>query len=637
MRKRFIAAAPNAVVIPTDTTPPTVPTKVVASNVTSTDFDLAWTASTDAVGVTGYSVQIDGVTVANPAGTTTHISGRTAATAYSVRVQARDAAGNFSALSTAVTVNTIASTTANLFSAQVPTTPDATDGTGVTLSTRFTSDADGNVTGMRFYRAATAPASVIGLLYTDAGTELARATFGTLTTGWNSVNFPTPVAIVAGTAYRVAYWSSGPYVASTGFFNTPVTNGHLTGTNGYFGYSATPASGTQQFNAGSYFADVLFTVTGAVAASTAPAIPAAPSVTAGDTSLTVNWVAPANGGSPITGYDVQPFAGATGGAVTSVGTATSTFLTGLTNGTAYTVKVRAKNAIGNSAYSAASAAATPAAPVGGSVTHGIQVTTANAGITAYTDPVLGRKITNADLTVHTAETFLSDITGPNTTLNRHWFQGNLIVNVANVTFNGCRFDHGVSGYWSGVHSPFTMNWCTIEGAPNPIGFGSVYYQDYTIYRCYIACEMDGLKANGGVTATECVIRVNTASADDHNDGAQSTGSYTGNLIQRCNIDARPLNGSGGGAGGPNAALFVADASSGLHVWTDNYLAGGGYVIRCYENATYNVQGNWVENNSWLFGPASRAVIPATDVVWGTVRPNLVTTTAGAQVSVIPAP
>lgn len=645
MPKRFMAYIPGSTPTPVvDTTPPSVPTNVAVSSVTSSSFTVTWTASTDNVAVTGYSVQVNGSTYGTTTGATTLVvSGQAPSTAYAVRVQARDAAGNFSGLSTAVTATTSAlatgGTPVNLFSAQTPSTTDATDNQGITLSTRFTADVDGNVTGVRFYRAATAPASVIGLLYSDAGAELARATFGTLTTGWNSVTFATPVATTAGSYYRAAYWSSGSYVASTGFFNSPVTNGRLTGTNGYFGYGSTPASGTQQFNSGSYFADVSFVVTGTVAPPTVPATPAAPSAIAGDSSLTVSWTAPANGGSAITGYDVQPFVGATGGAVSSFGNVTRVVLTGLTNGTAYTVKVRAKNAVGNSAYSAASTVVTPAAPGAGdgSITHGFQVNTSNVGIGAYIDSALGRTVTNADLVVHTTEVYLGDVTTAGSTLKRHWFKGGLIIDIDNVTFVACRFDHGVSGYWSGIHHPFTVNYCTVEGTPNPIGYGSLYYQDYTAYRCYIACEMDGLKANGGVTATECYIRCLTASADDHNDGVQSTGSYAGNLIQRCNIDARPLNGSGGGAGGPNAALFTADHSNGLHRWYDNYLAGGGYVIRCYEDATYDVQGNWVLDQSWIYGPAARSVIPASDVTWGTLRNNLTVTSAGSQLSVVGAP
>ncbi|WP_344659418.1 cellulase family glycosylhydrolase [Catenulispora subtropica] len=90
----------------TDTTPPSVPTRVAVTGTTSTSASLSWTASTDDVGVTGYDVY-RGTTLA---GTTSSPSftdtGLTPSTAYSYTVKAFDAAGNLSAASTAVTATT---------------------------------------------------------------------------------------------------------------------------------------------------------------------------------------------------------------------------------------------------------------------------------------------------------------------------------------------------------------------------------------------------------------------------------------------------------------------------------------------------------------------------------------------------
>jgi hypothetical protein len=553
--KRFMAYVPGSTpVVVADTTAPTVPTNVTASAITSSGFTVSWTASTDDFGVTGYSVQVDGTTYGTTTGATTlAVSGRAASAGYAVRVQARDAAGNFSGLSTAITVTTVAaSNTApvSLFTAQTPATTDATDGQGITLSTRFTSDLDGNVTGVRFYRAATAPTSVIGLLYSDAGVELARATFGTLTTGWNSVNFATPVAVNAGTYYRAAYFSSGPYVASNGFFASPVVNGHLTGTGGYYGYSATPTSGTQQFNNGSYFADVLFAAS-ATAPATAPATPAAPSVFAGDGSLTVTWVAPANGGAAITGYDLQPFAGATGGTVKSVGAVLSTTITGLTNGTAYTVKLRAKNAVGNSAYSAASAAATPALTT-------TYPDASNTGVPAGTT-----------LTAYTGS---SRITAANTIIEDKLITVGLtiIAGATNVIIRRCKIDVGQNYNWGILsdegESPQILD-CELIG-----GTDSTVAGNYTMRRCNVSGSTDGLKASAADIQDSYLhdFLINSVT-DTHNDGIQCLG--TNGLTIRHNRIIM-------GVGATSCILLSTGSASDMRnvLMDNNLVAGGAYAI-----------------------------------------------------------
>jgi len=50
-----------------DTVPPTVPTNLTATAISSTQINLAWTASTDNVGVTGYQIFRNGVQVGTSA------------------------------------------------------------------------------------------------------------------------------------------------------------------------------------------------------------------------------------------------------------------------------------------------------------------------------------------------------------------------------------------------------------------------------------------------------------------------------------------------------------------------------------------------------------------------------------------
>jgi Tol biopolymer transport system component len=98
------------------------------------------------------------------------------------------------------------------------------------------------------------------------------------------------------------------------------------------------------------------------------AVPGAPigvSATAGDRSATVSWSPPAsNGGSPITGYVVTPYVGTTALTPITVSNVTSTPVSGLTNGTTYTFRIAARNAIGTGPQSAASNAVTPASATG---------------------------------------------------------------------------------------------------------------------------------------------------------------------------------------------------------------------------------------------------------------------------------
>src|SRR5690606_38237056 len=82
-----------------DTTPPSVPSNVVATAVSATEIGVSWSASTDNVGVTGYDVFRDGVLRATVGTTTFSDTGLSPSTTYAYTVRARDAAGNVSSLS----------------------------------------------------------------------------------------------------------------------------------------------------------------------------------------------------------------------------------------------------------------------------------------------------------------------------------------------------------------------------------------------------------------------------------------------------------------------------------------------------------------------------------------------------------
>jgi len=93
-----------------DTTAPTTPTGLAASNITQTGCTLSWTASSDNIGVTGYDVYQGTTLKTSVTSTSASITGLTAATLYSFSVKAKDAAGNVSASSTAINVTTASAT-----------------------------------------------------------------------------------------------------------------------------------------------------------------------------------------------------------------------------------------------------------------------------------------------------------------------------------------------------------------------------------------------------------------------------------------------------------------------------------------------------------------------------------------------
>jgi glucose/arabinose dehydrogenase/phosphatidylethanolamine-binding protein (PEBP) family uncharacterized protein len=104
-----VSTASNNVIVrtdpaPPDSAPPTVPGNLRSTGKTATSIDLAWTASTDNVGVTGYDVFRDNVQTGTADGTATSttVAGLTAGTEYTFKLRARDAKGNLSGFSNEV-------------------------------------------------------------------------------------------------------------------------------------------------------------------------------------------------------------------------------------------------------------------------------------------------------------------------------------------------------------------------------------------------------------------------------------------------------------------------------------------------------------------------------------------------------
>ncbi|MGW4212551.1 PQQ-dependent sugar dehydrogenase [Lentzea sp. NPDC004789] len=91
---------------PPDNEAPTVPGNLRSTGKTATSVDLAWNASTDNVGVTGYDIYVNGEAkqTADGSATSATVAGLTAGTEYAFRVLAKDAKGNRSGLSNEIKV-----------------------------------------------------------------------------------------------------------------------------------------------------------------------------------------------------------------------------------------------------------------------------------------------------------------------------------------------------------------------------------------------------------------------------------------------------------------------------------------------------------------------------------------------------
>ncbi|GAA3143125.1 glycosyl hydrolase family 18 protein [Nonomuraea roseoviolacea] len=153
-----------------DTQAPSVPGNLRSTGVTSSSVSLAWNASTDNVGVTGYDVYRGSTLVSTVSGTSYTDSGLSASTSYTYTVRARDAAGNVSAASAAVTATTSGGGGGDT---QAPSVPGNLRSTGVTsssVSLAWNASTDNvGVTGYDVYRGSTLVSTVTGTSYTDSG------------------------------------------------------------------------------------------------------------------------------------------------------------------------------------------------------------------------------------------------------------------------------------------------------------------------------------------------------------------------------------------------------------------------------------------------------------------------------------
>ena len=209
---------------------------------------------------------------------------------YSFTVNVSDAANPRQTATKLLGITIAATPPASTTIWPVATTPIVTadpDTSTVELGVKFRSSVGGFISGIRFYKGATNTGTHIGSLWDINGNLKAQATFTTETaSGWQQVNFTTPVAIMANTTYVASYHApNGRYSVNEGYFtSTGVTNGMLyafrdgeSGGNGVYRYGSVGFP-SNTYRASNYWVDVVFSSTGS-----------------DNTPPTVTMTAPANG------------------------------------------------------------------------------------------------------------------------------------------------------------------------------------------------------------------------------------------------------------------------------------------------------------------------------------------------------
>ena len=176
-----------------------------------------------------------------------------------------------------------------------PEVASAPDTGAVELGVKFRSTVAGSIVGLRFYKGSSNTGTHVGNVWTGTGQRLATATFMNETaSGWQQVNFSTPVPITANTTYVASYYApAGGYSADQGYFAaTGVVNGPLEalrdgtdGGNGVYKYGASgfPAS---TYRSNNYWVDVLFVPDGSTAAPETRTIVPTPTSTPTPTTTT---------------------------------------------------------------------------------------------------------------------------------------------------------------------------------------------------------------------------------------------------------------------------------------------------------------------------------------------------------------
>jgi hypothetical protein len=267
----FVDSVPPSV---TTQTPTPGATKVPVTSTATATFNKAVTPATISFAIKAPSGSALPATLTYDASKLTANLAPTAAltlgTTYTATVSgATDGSGNVMA-PVSWTFTTVACPCTIFGASAAPTTPSVNDPNSVELGVKFSTAVNGTITGVRFFKGGANTGTHVANLWTATGTLLATATFtGETTSGWQQVNFTTPVSVTANTTYVVSYHTNtGNYAADGGYFATqgagawPVTalGAGVAGPNGVYAYGASSTFPTGSWNSTNYWVDVVFAI-----------------------------------------------------------------------------------------------------------------------------------------------------------------------------------------------------------------------------------------------------------------------------------------------------------------------------------------------------------------------------------------
>ena len=393
---------PSAGVPVTVTGNPTNISNVQATAITTSGATITWTTDVPAnsqvnYGTTtsyGSSTPLDSTLVTSHS---MNLSSLAANTLYHFQVLSRGSNGSLavSADFNFTTAATSGSGTGTLWSpSTTPAVASQSDSSSVELGVKFKCDLSGYITGIRFYKGSANTGTHIGNLWTSSGTLLATATFtGETATGWQQVNFGTPVAIAANAVYVASYYApNGGYALNTGYFasggydNAPLhaLMDGASGGNGVFLYGASSAFPTSTSQSANYWVDIVFSQT---STSNPPVISNVQATLITTTTATITWSTDKPATSQVNYGTTIPYGSSTS-LDSSLVTSHSVNLSGLTASTLYHFRVLSQDVGGNLSTSGDFTFTTAAPRTTPPVISNVQataITSSSAAVTWTTD------------------------------------------------------------------------------------------------------------------------------------------------------------------------------------------------------------------------------------------------------------